>query len=615
MESGKKMKRRLAIMVCVLLLPVLEPALAERERFSDAIPAEVLALDSAYGLDGEYLDCILFPDTPLGEYCLVLTPWRLYGYIRQNGEWKNWAQLSSLNYQDGTKVYFRRHQAGAAPGMQGTCGLRYPDSRGFDLMQSNPGDHNSVVMMMQFRWEGEDLRLVGWQAGEAGQFALWQEGLWVYYDSATGERLGGARLDRLAEYGLMADTRELPLTLADARKMEPVTQAAAETLFPGWTMDSYALYNWGREASAGYYRIEDGMLTIRRVVLTSDAGGVARQADTLPIPLSEAFSKRLQTEAADTLLDTSGNGDTFLTDAAFDRAKIPVTDTVLQNDLQTHGLMLLTEDASGVRRLRWVERDGAGYSVRSSQPLPDDTVLDLFHCGDGAVSLEWDAQYSQCSASRAADGSWTLGWATMDGMDSFMFGTLYCGVQQYAVLNGTDAILVGSHPWGDLFSLDLTQLPGSTEEAAAGLDREGWAVVNNPDPADRLHLRAQPEASAESLGKFYNRTPVRVLERRDGWARVRIGTDGRLEGWMMSKYLAFGDAMDAVDSASPDLTLREGYANSALFAAPAMRETTGVYYGSGTWIVGVAGDGLYILLDFEGNTGYLPQSWFWSGNG
>ena len=137
-----------------------------------------------------------------------------------------------------------------------------------------------------------------------------------------------------------------------------------------------------------------------------------------------------------------------------------------------------------------------------------------------------------------------------------------------SVQNGTDSILVGSHPWHDLFSIDFYSLPQSKEELTASLNRDGWAVVNNPDPADRLHLRAAPDTGAESLGKFYNRTPVQVLERRDGWSHVRIGLDGRLEGWMMTRFLAFGNDMDAVDSASPDLTLRDGKENHLLYSAP-----------------------------------------------
>ena len=69
-------------------------------------------------------------------------------------------------------------------------------------------------------------------------------------------------------------------------------------------------------------------------------------------------------------------------------------------------------------------------------------------------------------------------------------------------------------------------------------------MVNNPNPADRLHLRVSPERGATSLGKFYNGTPVRVLEERGDWVQVEIGLDGNLTGWMMKKYLAFGEAMD-----------------------------------------------------------------------
>lgn len=59
------------------------------------------------------------------------------------------------------------------------------------------------------------------------------------------------------------------------------------------------------------------------------------------------------------------------------------------------------------------------------------------------------------------------------------------------------------------------------------MDTSHYAFVNNPDPADRLHLRAKSEKGAASLGKFYNRTPVYVLEERGDWARVRIGRENR----------------------------------------------------------------------------------------
>ena len=87
-------------------------------------------------------------------------------------------------------------------------------------------------MMMQFHWADNYFRLVGWQSGAAGQFAVWEDGLWAFFDSTTGERLGSARLDRLAEYGLAARFEDLPLTLAQARKMETITQGHGGNAVP-----------------------------------------------------------------------------------------------------------------------------------------------------------------------------------------------------------------------------------------------------------------------------------------------------------------------------------------------------------------------------------------------
>ena len=64
----------------------------------------------------------------------------------------------------------------------------------------------------------------------------------------------------------------------------------------------------------------------------------------------------------------------------------------------------------------------------------------------------------------------------------------------------------------ELFASNPAQLPNSVEALPAAMDKTGWAVVNNPNPADRLHLRVSPERGATSLGKFYNGTPVQVLE-------------------------------------------------------------------------------------------------------
>ena len=63
--------------------------------------------------------------------------------------------------------------------------------------------------------------------------------------------------------------------------------------------------------------------------------------------------------------------------------------------------------------------------------------------------------------------------------------------------------------------------------------------INNPDPADRLHLRSYASTQAPSLGKSYNGAPITVLEDNGkGWVRVRVGlAPATLTGWMQKTYL------------------------------------------------------------------------------
>ena len=57
---------------------------------------------------------------------------------------------------------------------------------------------------------------------------------------------------------------------------------------------------------------------------------------------------------------------------------------------------------------------------------------------------------------------------------------------------------VGTLPF-DPFADELTALPSTLEELNARLDRTKLAVVCNPDPNDRLHLRTKPSREADSL--------------------------------------------------------------------------------------------------------------------
>ena len=166
----------------------------------------------------------------------------------------------------------------------------------------------------------------------------------------------------------------------------------------------------------------------------------------------------------------------------------------------------------------------------------------------------------------------------------------------------------------NLLTIDLDQLPTSMESLISLVDSDGWAVVNNPNPADRLHLRVEPKRGAKSLGKFYNGTPVQVHETNGNWCRVSIGLDGHLEGWMMKEYLAFGEQMQDVDCVFPQLGLKEELQNALAYADQDM-DGNGYRMNGTIWIAGVVEDDLYVILTNRGETGYMPQEWFWAGNG
>lgn len=104
-----------------------------------------------------------------------------------------------------------------------------------------------------------------------------------------------------------------------------------------------------------------------------------------------------------------------------------------------------------------------------------------------------------------------------------------------------------------MFVLALTLIAISASALAQ------WATVNNPDPAERLNLRAKPSAQAISYGKYYNGTQVQILSGPNrGWYHVRVGLGNgisEVEGYMMAKYLAVGEKAAQVKDVRPVVTI------------------------------------------------------------
>ena len=205
------------------------------------------------------------------------------------------------------------------------------------------------------------------------------------------------------------------------------------------------------------------------------------------------------------------------------------------------------------------------------------------------------------------------------------------GIQKHAIYDlqayaespgGNAGFRYGNHPYYDVTDLPFAEFPTTYGQALQHLDRANWAVVNNPNPADRLYLRGKASKEGRNLGKFYNRTPVYVDEIRGDWAHVTIGRD--LSGWMMTKYLAFGAEMDEVACAFPQLSIKDEYQENVtdefaydytVFSAPDWSaDTTHWHSGESYYLIGVSGD-FYIIMNSEEEIAYIPQDWLWAGNG
>lgn len=290
--------------------------------------------------------------------------------------------------------------------------------------------------------------------------------------------------------------------------------------------------------------------------------------------------------------------------------------------VDAHTVALMLEGPGDHRTLRLAEWNGGGYDIQENRSFPRGSGMDPYHFGGYVnvnVPLPSDG-YLELTFQRRAHG-WELSEVRSETYEQLDWNLGWCSLvdrEKGYLWDRNEGYFYGTHPWRDFESIDVTTVPGTLEEALRYLDRSGWAVVNNPNPADRLHLRAAPDRNAASLGKFYNKTPVRVIGIEGAWSQVIIGENG-LTGWMMTEYLAVGETMDSVSCAFPDnLALRMDL--DACFArgtadmkAP---ETWEILRNEiGQFIIGVAEDEWYILMNASGQVGYAPQSWFEPGNG
>ena len=183
-------------------------------------------------------------------------------------------------------------------------------------------------------------------------------------------------------------------------------------------------------------------------------------------------------------------------------------------------------------------------------------------------------------------------------------------------------ILYGDHPWDDITQIDWNRLPHTLEEASLQMDSSNYAMVVNPNPADRLHLRERADKGSRSQGKYYTATPVTIGGQEGDWTQVIFG-DWRTwsHGYMMKRYLTFGQPGSALRldlSAMPQLFSKDGEMLKVYDEAQAVSLYT--YHQNEDHntmkVIGIIGDEWYhIWFPATGEYGFVRQSDLWSGNG
>ena len=593
------MKKSILIVIAALLLAIFQQACAQSE-----FPQDMWELYVSSQGEEEFTECFFFNLPDGSRMAAIISPWGNMGFYRcVNGEWRTETQFSPGVAE--WNISFVRHNI-TTPRADGSF---YPDELGFDMVNTINGDY------IAYHYDGEYMIECGWRRSSEYQGHVVLDGYQLsYYPDGAKEAEATFTLDDDL-FSWIGDFDDLPGTPKTAQQLVNITEASVANLFPGYALRHHSSYNHGYETEASYSKIEDGCLYIKRVVFTAEHNDMY-VVDTMPVPLSAELLKRLETEPFNELISTHGASDVFLVDNALDLDRVPVPGVIVESDVQENALILLTRLDENTSQIHIVTLEDGTYSVASSKLLPGNVYMDIFHSDEDEISLEWNGQAQQAGFQRMADGTWQLEWVMNSGAPSFDYNVEFCGVAYEWTNQGTDGVYIGSLSSGmdNLLTIDLNQLPTSMESLISLVDPDGWAVVNNPNPADRLHLRVEPKRGTKSLGKFYNGTPVQVHETEGDWCRVSIGLDGHLEGWMMKEYLAFGEQMQDVDCVFPQLGLKEEHQNAPAYADQDM-DGNGYHLNGTIWIAGVVDDELYVILTNRGETGYMPQEWFWAGNG
>ncbi len=298
------------------------------------------------------------------------------------------------------------------------------------------------------------------------------------------------------------------------------------------------------------------------------------------------------------------------------------TDSYLQDD---GTVIFISRKTDGTLVLRCGAPEAEnGWEWVESAPLPEGTKIGDENITDAVNMNAWRGG-AAVGVRRMERGRW--GVCYVNSYDFFV-GPDWVGMYGAE----TDAQFFGTHAWGDITTIDWSTLPPEkhigketkeerNDRISAFVDRTDWATPAHSDPEETTVLLNEAGNVDSVLGRFYDGTPLLVLEKGGEWTKVKIGhgdETGVMTGWMRTEDLAFGDNTlhvnrEAIRIGSEQVLIHP----TAPFIGSRAGQITKGQFGSCLVVGEAETDQHYAIVYYlpDGDVGFIPVTSLGNGNG